>query len=85
MLSDLAGGVAVAAIPLLHATGVLAFWQFLVLVLLIAIVDTPGTTARRALIPVLARRAAMPIERANAADTVIPRVGRLRGRCWGGF
>ena len=41
--------------------------------------NAPGDLARRALVPALARWAAMPLERANAADTAIPRLAQLVG------
>jgi hypothetical protein len=47
--------------------------------LLISILNAPGDLARRAMVPTLARWAAMPLERANAADTAIPRLAQLVG------
>lgn len=67
ILSDLASGVTVALIPTLHLLDVLAYWHLLVLVFLGAVFDAPGNSARRALIPGLARRARMGLERANSA------------------
>ena len=84
VLADVASGVTVAAIPLLYWAGVLQFWHFLALVFLASILNAPGDLARRALIPALARRAAMPIERANSADTAIPRAAQLAGPVLGG-
>jgi MFS family permease len=82
--SDLAAGAAVLAIPLLYVSGNLDFWQFLILVFLVAVLNAPGDLARRAMIPVLARKAAIPLERANAADTAIPRFAQLAGPILGG-
>lgn len=82
--SDLAAGAAVLAIPLIYASGNLEFWQFLVLVFLVAVFNAPGDVARRTLIPVLARRAGTPLEGANAADTAIPRAAQLAGPILGG-
>jgi predicted MFS family arabinose efflux permease len=79
VLTDLASGVTVAAIPLLYLADALAFWQLLVLVFLLASLNSNGDTARFSLIPALARRATMPIERANAADRSITRLGPLVG------
>jgi predicted MFS family arabinose efflux permease len=79
VLADLASGATAAAIPLLYLAGVLAFWQLLVLVFLLASFNTNGDTARFSLIPALARRATMPIERANAADRSLARLGPLVG------
>jgi len=74
-----ASGATVAAIPLLYLVGVLAFWHLLVLLFLLASINTNGDTARFSLIPALARRVAMPIERANAADRAITRLGPVVG------
>ncbi|HEX5808607.1 MAG TPA: MFS transporter, partial [Anaerolineales bacterium] len=63
IISDLASGVTTALIPLLYFTVGLEFWQLLALVFLGALLDTPGGTARAALLPELAEQARMPIER----------------------
>jgi len=67
VVADLAGALTVASIPLLYHTIGLAFWQLLVLVLLGGFLDAPGHTARQSLVPDLAGRARMRIERANSA------------------
>jgi MFS family permease len=46
VLADLASSGAVAAIPLLHLTIGLEFWQLVVLVFLGGLLDAPGVTAR---------------------------------------
>jgi MFS family permease len=79
ILADLASGASVALIPLLHATLGLQFWQLIVLVFLGALLDAPGGTARSAMVPDLAARAGMPIERAASAAQVIERGSRLVG------
>jgi MFS family permease len=79
VISDLASGATVAAIPLLHLTIGLHYWQLLVLVFLSALLDTPGGTARQSLIPDLASLAGMPFERANALGQTIPRLAILLG------
>jgi MFS family permease len=66
IIADLASAVTVALIPILHHTVGLPLWALFVLVFLGAILDTPGNTARRAMLPDLARRADMPIERATS-------------------
>lgn len=66
VISDVASGVCVILIPLLYATGWLAYWHLLILVFCGALLDTPGQAARAALLPDLAKRAAMPLERANS-------------------
>jgi MFS family permease len=79
VLSDVASGVTVALIPLLHILIGLAFWQLLVLVFLGALLDAPGHTARQSLLPDLAHAAGMPLERANAAEQAINKLSYLIG------
>jgi MFS family permease len=79
VLADLASSAAVAAIPLLHATVGLAFWQLLVLVFLGGLLDAPGSTARAALLPDLAHHAGWSLERASGASAVVERTSRLAG------
>lgn len=67
VISDIASGVTVATIPTLYLFDVLEYWHLLVLAFLGALLDSPGWTARGAMIPRLARTAAMPLERANSA------------------
>ncbi len=57
VISDLASGLTVLLIPLLHQTVGIAFWQLLVLVFLGALLDAPGNSARRSLYPELVERA----------------------------
>ena len=66
IVADVAGAVTVALMPLLYYTVGLAFWQLLVLVFLGGFLDAPGHTARQSLVPNLAGRARMGIERANS-------------------
>jgi len=79
IIADYASGITTALIPLLYATVGLEFWQLLVLVFLGALLDTPGSTARAALLPELAEQAGMPIERATSLIHVIERGARLVG------
>lgn len=79
IISDLASGVTVALIPILHFTIGLEFWQLMALVFLGALLDTPGGTARAALLPELAEQAGMPIERVTSLTHVIERSARLVG------
>jgi len=79
IISDIASGVTTLLIPLLHFTIGLQFWQLMALVFLGALLDTPGTTARSALLPELAVQAGMPIERATSLTHVIERGARFIG------
>jgi MFS family permease len=85
IISDLASGVTTALIPILYFTSGLEFWQLLILVFLGALLDTPGGTARAALLPELAEQAGMPIERATSLTHVIERGARLVGAPLAGF
>jgi MFS family permease len=79
VLADLASGATIAAVPLLYRAGVLQFWHLVVLVFVLASLNSNGDTARFAMVPFLAGRAQMPIERANG------KTGRstASGRSWG--
>ncbi len=77
--ADLASGLTTALIPILYFTIGLQFWQLMVLVFFGALLDTPGSTARSALIPELAELAGMPIERATSLNQIVERSSRLLG------
>jgi MFS family permease len=79
VVSDLLSGLTVALVPLLHQTVGLRFWQLLVLVVLGAILDAPGATARQSLFPDVAIAAGIRLERANAAASTIWRLSFLLG------
>lgn len=77
--ADLVCGMTVASIPALQLLGVLQFWQLIVLVFLLSSLNAQGDTGRFGLIPGLAARASMSLERSNATDRGIARVGQLLG------
>jgi MFS family permease len=79
IVADLASAGAVAAIPLLHSTIGLEFWQLLVLVFVGGLLDAPGGTARTALLPDAAASAGWSFERATGATAVVERGSRLAG------
>jgi MFS family permease len=85
VLADLASCASVAAIPLIHNTVGLAFWQLLALVFLGGVLDAPGTAARQSLIPQLSRRAGVGMERANSAFQGAVRLSTLVGPPIGGL
>lgn len=85
IIADIASGVTTALIPLLYFTVGLEFWQLMVLVFLGALLDSPGSTARSALVPELAEMAHMPIERATSLIHIIERGARLIGAPLGGL
>jgi MFS family permease len=79
IVADVASALAVAAIPLLHSTVGLEFWQLVVLVFLGGLLDAPGGTARMALLPDVASRAGWSFERVTGATAVVERSSRLAG------
>lgn len=79
VLGDLLSGAVIASVPVLHLAGVLEPWHLPILVFLFTSINAQGDTARYALIPPLATRASMAMERANAADRAIARIGQLVG------
>jgi MFS family permease len=79
VVGDLLSGVSIAAIPLVFALGSLQFWHVLALGFLGSLFDGPSQAARQALIPELAERAAMPLERANALFKGTEHVGYVLG------
>jgi MFS family permease len=67
VLSDLVSGLMVLAIPTLYLTVGLSYGLLLVLLFARWLLVTPGETARETLIPDLAGRAGLTMERATAA------------------
>jgi predicted MFS family arabinose efflux permease len=85
VLADLASAATVAAVPLLYLADILQFWQLVLLMFVLSSINSQGDTARYALVPFLADRAKMPIERANGADRAIVRLGQVLGPILGGI
>jgi MFS family permease len=79
VVADLVSCVTIAAIPLLDATIGLPFWALLALVFTSGLLDTPGQTARNALLPEAAAAACVPIERAIGWYEATERAARLIG------
>ncbi len=79
IVADLASGATVAAIPALHYTVGLAFWQLLALVFLGALLDAPGSAARLSLLPDLAGLGGLALERANSAFQALTSLSQLAG------
>ncbi len=77
--SDIASGLSVSLVPILHGTVGIAFWQLTALAFLGALLDAPGRAARQSLLPELAARAETPIERANSAYIGVGRGAQLLG------
>ena len=79
IVADLASGVTVAAIPLLALTVGLPFWALLALVFLSGLLDSPGNTAKSALVPDLAEAGDIPLTRATGATGAISRSAMMLG------
>ncbi|MFJ6466940.1 hypothetical protein ACIQM0_39055 [Streptomyces sp. NPDC091387] len=82
--SDLACGIAVAAIPLLQFAGILRFWMPCVLMAMTGLIRSPGETARGVLLPSLAERAGMPLAGAAGLYDGAARCAALTGSALGG-
>jgi predicted MFS family arabinose efflux permease len=74
----------VAAIPVLYMLGHLSFWLLLVLTFAGSMLDVPGTTARRSLVPDLAEAGGIRLERAMSAHETVMRLAQLTGGLLGG-
>jgi len=83
--ADLASGLAVGLIPLLHGTVGLAFWQLVLLIVAGALLDAPGAAAREGLLPNLAAHAGLRLERVNAVAQALWRVAGLLGPALAGL
>ena len=83
--ADLASGLTIAMIPLLHVNGVRSVPLLLSLVFLGALLDAPGETARRALLPDLAAHAGVSIDRATSLHETTYRTTQLIGAPLGGL
>jgi MFS family permease len=71
IISDLMAGLSFGMIPLLHYTTGITFWQLLFFVFLRAVFDTPGFTARHSMMPDIAERAGIRLERANSISQTL--------------
>jgi MFS family permease len=83
--ADFGSAVLIGAVPVLHLTGLLQFWHLVILVFLLSSINAQRDTARYALVPALAQRANIPIERANGLDRAAVRFGQVSGPLLGGL
>ncbi len=84
IVSDLLSMVTVAMIPLAHLTVGLNLPTLLALVFLGALFDAPGSTARSSMVPELARRAGIALERANGISQGVSGIAMMAGPVVGG-
>ena len=79
ILADLGSAATIAGIPLLHALDGLEFWHLVVLAFGAGAFEAPGRAARRAMLPDLAERGNMSLERANSIATTSEHTGYVVG------
>jgi MFS family permease len=84
IISDLACGTSVAAIPLLQISGVLSFWMLCGLMALAGAAGAPRVTARGVLLPALAEHADMRLARAASLYDGAARCAAMVGAALGG-
>lgn len=85
IISDAASGISVCGIPLLYMTGNLTFPSLVVLVIIGAVLDGPGATAKEAMVPELASTANIDLDRINAFFQGSRRLSAFIGPVVAGF
>ena len=79
IVADLVSGFGVMMVPLLYITTGIAFWQLLVFVFIGALLDIPGITARRAMLPELTKQGGLRLEQVNSAFESVQYLALLLG------
>jgi MFS family permease len=79
IVADLVSGLAVLSIPVLALTVGLPFWALLLLVFTGGLLDTPGQTARRIMLPGLTARAGVRLEQSVGLLDGSERIAKLIG------
>lgn len=85
ILADVASAATVVLIPVLFVTVGLEFWMLLALIFATALLDSPGETARMALLPDLAGPAGMDLERATSVYDAVLRTANMVGGALAGM
>jgi MFS family permease len=85
IVADVASGAAVLAMPVLALTVGLPFWALLTLVFVGGLLDTPGQTARRVMLPGMTERAGVRIERSVGLLDGSERFAKLVGASLAGL
>ncbi len=85
IISDLMSAIAFGMIPVMFLTVGLNFWMLLTLVFIGAIFDTPGFTSRLSMMPDVARRAGVRLERANSISQTLSQASILLAPALGGI
>ena len=79
IVADIISGATVLSIPVLALTVGLPFWALLMLVFAGGLLDTPGQTARRVMLPRLTERAGIRLERSVGLLDGSERLARMIG------
>jgi MFS family permease len=79
VLTDLAGGSLIVLVPTLHVTVGIPLGAIFAIVFTATLLDAPGQTARRAMLPEVAGQAGVPLERAVGWMEACERGARLVG------
>lgn len=79
IVADVISGATVLTIPMLALTVGLPFWALLVLVFASGLLDTPGQTARRVMLPELTARAGVRLEQSVGLLDGSERLAKLVG------
>lgn len=79
VISDLVSAAAIAAIPILYYLDALTYPLILLLIFLGAILDVPGVTARRMLLPSFQKQAGLRAEQMNTAFEVLSNISNMLG------
>jgi MFS family permease len=79
IVADLASGATILLIPVLAATVGLPFPVLLALVFFSGLLDTPGNTAKSALVPDLAEAAGLSVARATGIHSAVSRSAAMVG------
>jgi len=85
IVADLVSGASVLSMPVLALTVGLPFWALLTLVFVGGLLDTPGQTARRVMLPGLTERAGVRIERSVGLLDGSERFAKLIGASLAGL
>ena len=82
--ADALSVVAVGAVPVLHALGMLGFPVLLALVACAGALRGPGDGARTAMVPLLVEHAGVPTERATGLSSAVERTASTLGAAFAG-
>lgn len=79
VVADIVSAIGIGLVPLLYTTVGLPFWALLTFVFIGAVLELPGLTARRSMLPDLAALGGVRLERVNAASEATQYLSLLLG------